>query len=786
MITFNTKDKTIDGVPATYLEMHKQMTWALSEGRDIIRTDGQTTEIVKGWTTTDEETKEILKGWAMTDEQTATTTDGHVTGTTDGQTTMTTDVQTTVTDGQTTLTTDEQTTVTDVQTTTLMTEMEEEVMMEDVDPLASSPPSPTLMMDSDDLTISHHSLVDSHLAAPIPLGDVEHEGQKMDDGDGVDEARPSTSGIARRVAGRRRAVVMDDDSETASVVSISSADEGSSMATSSSCIKGRKGVKRGRETMKEKGRTKEGSSEERKRKKTKEKEKKREIGKNKDTPEKEEEVGKYGEPKGVVAHVFEDMSSSVLGGAIQEWASTIEDIRVKSKNIQGRLSGDMKKCVANIIEGAALLVVRTEATGDPQFLRMRNSELMARLREAENENSRLREQLKRKSPGMSSPPPRKSKEKVVKKVAKEAATDSAQVDSADPVDQPLREDFPPLPQRPPREARDGDKKRPGPRIVSDVRVALPFKERRKEAVATLVESGSEMEWRVAAGRGRKGRIKGDKPLPLAPPPPPPPIPVGRQTPVRQQQQQQKKKVRLPRPLAYTAVTVTGRAEGFSYKDAMINAREHIKLESLGITVSRVRKALNGGLLIEVSGEDARPKAEELVTRLRSVFKESAAVACPMKKRELSVVGFDESVSSEEIAEALSCIGCCPVTDIKMGPIRTLRNGLCMIWVQLPVEAATKAAEEGKVRVGWTIARVELLKVRPLQCYKCWSFGHMQNMCRNVVDRRGACFRCGQKGHVASTCGNPVHCAVCHDAGLEAAHRLGSPKCVAHERQGEKK
>lgn len=96
-------------------------------------------------------------------------------------------------------------------------------------------------------------------------------------------------------------------------------------------------------------------------------------------------------------------------------------------------------------------------------------------------------------------------------------------------------------------------------------------------------------------------------------------------------------------------------------------------------------------------------------------------------------------------------------------------------------AAVKVTDEGRIRIGWTVARVELLRVRPLQCYRCWEFGHVQSTCRNIVDRRGACFRCGQKGHMASVCKNPVYCAVCHDLGLEASHRLGGPQCAAQVR-----
>lgn len=189
------------------------------------------------------------------------------------------------------------------------------------------------------------------------------------------------SARSRRVAGRRKAVV-EDDGETQTLMSATSADEASSMAASSSRARN-KGVKRkNRRTEKDKDRKYEETIEEwnSEEKKKKRKGKKKEIGK-KDTPE-ELSNGKCGEPKGVVELVFEDMTSAVLGGAILEWINRIDEIRVKSKNFQGKLSGEMKKCAAKIKEGTALLVTRSEATGDPHFLRMRNSELATQLRGA--------------------------------------------------------------------------------------------------------------------------------------------------------------------------------------------------------------------------------------------------------------------------------------------------------------------------------------------------------------------------------------------------------------------
>lgn len=114
--------------------------------------------------------------------------------------------------------------------------------------------------------------------------------------------------------------------------------------------------------------------------------------------------------------------------------------------------------------------------------------------------------------------------------------DVVSADLADSVDPPSPgEAFPPLPQRTPRVgvAQDGSaKKKVGPRIVSDIQVAPPFKDHRKEKVTIPAVPGLEAEWRVAAGSKRRGRVKGDKPLLPSPPPPvpaegrPPPLQLG--------------------------------------------------------------------------------------------------------------------------------------------------------------------------------------------------------------------------------------------------------------------
>lgn len=438
-----------------------------------------------------------------------------------------------------------------------------------------------------------------------------------------------------------------------------------------------------------------------------------------------------GEPKDVVDHSLSDIPLFKIGCTIMERADRIVEICRKSENLQGSINGELEECVEMIMGAATFTMIRSEAFGDSDLVRKHNLELVDQLREAEKKNALLEEQVRGMSCGPSSLPP--CKRRAVKAVL---VADSAQSNRMDgPVEGRKWRDLPlpPLPDS----GMDPS--------LKDV------------TSTTLAMSGSETGWSLVGGR-RKWR---DSPLP--------PLPdFGTDS----------SKIRPPRPPLSTAVTITGRIEGFSYAAALRSARKHIDLETLGIKTTRIRKALNGGLLIEVSGEDSRKKAEELGKRLRGVLKDSATVSCPVKKRELRILGFDKSVLVEEIAEVISKFGGCPIADVRIGPIRTLNNGQGMVWAQLPVTAAANLVDIERIRLGWTMARVELLKTRPLQCFRCWKYGHVQNMCHSAVDRRDACFKCGQLGHMFSKCQNMAHCMACQDLGPKASHRLGGPHCVA--------
>lgn len=184
-------------------------------------------------------------------------------------------------------------------------------------------------------------------------------------------------------------------------------------------------------------------------------------------------------------------------------------------------------------------------------------------------------------------------------------------------------------------------------------------------------------------------------------------------------------------------------------------------------------------MIEIPGPDGPKKADELAARLREVLGNDAMVSRPVIKGEVRLVGLDDSVSIAEVRAVIAKEGDCVEEDVKPGPIRQMYNGLGSVWLQCPLSAAIKVSEKEKIKIGWTVARAELLKARPVQCFRCWKFGHVRFACRESVDRTGRCFRCGETGHKANECVALPRCVICAESNHPSDHRLGSMQCSAN-------
>jgi len=219
-----------------------------------------------------------------------------------------------------------------------------------------------------------------------------------------------------------------------------------------------------------------------------------------------------------------------------------------------------------------------------------------------------------------------------------------------------------------------------------------------------------------------------------------------------------------------------KADGLSYAEIIKQAREKVNLKDIGII--NPRRAASGGVIIEISGLEGAVKADSLASRLRDAISDNAVVSRPVVKADLRVSGFDESVIKDEIITTLTEIGDCLASDVRVGSFRPMRNGLCMTWVQCLLSAALRILRRGKVNLGWSVARVDLMKARPVQCFKCWHFGHVRNNCNSPSDRTGNCFKCGDTNHNSYTCTANPRCVTCADLGFPTDHCLGSSACSA--------
>ena len=203
----------------------------------------------------------------------------------------------------------------------------------------------------------------------------------------------------------------------------------------------------------------------------------------------------------------------------------------------------------------------------------------------------------------------------------------------------------------------------------------------------------------------------------------------------------------------------------------------IKVADLGIASMRPRRAVTGGLILEITGSQGSAKAAALKAKLAEQLGGTGIkVHCPQKLAEFRVCGLTELASVEAVRGAIAAQGACAADDVAMGVKRPGVAGLFSLWVRAPVAAAAKLLKASTVVVDSLAARVVPLAQRKLQCFRCLEFGHVRAKCSSPVDRSDVCYRCGGEGHAARFCLAPPACPLCAAANLPSGHRMGGPAC----------
>ncbi|XP_015186403.1 PREDICTED: uncharacterized protein LOC107071707 [Polistes dominula] len=141
--------------------------------------------------------------------------------------------------------------------------------------------------------------------------------------------------------------------------------------------------------------------------------------------------------------------------------------------------------------------------------------------------------------------------------------------------------------------------------------------------------------------------------------------------------------------------------------------------------------------------------------IASILKEEAKVICKGPQKDIEIRDIDDTTIRDDIQAALQTVtgeSCeIPLEAIK---IRKAYRDTQTAVVTLPAATAPKVLDgNGKIRIGWVNCRIRATK-RPIQCFKCWHFGHHGQQCKSEVDRSKLCIRCGQEGHRIADCKKP--------------------------------
>ncbi|XP_068994243.1 uncharacterized protein [Neodiprion pinetum] len=520
-------------------------------------------------------------------------------------------------------------------------------------------------------------------------------------------------------------------------------------------------------------------------------------------------------PQGAGPAEYRLMSASDLGAQLMEWLEDIDAIRMRCKSMQGRLSGEIKTKVGLAKEALLTLTVKAEAAGDPALLQARNTDLEAQLRDTRKERDELQRELEKN---------REGRERPQTEIANRATSSYAQVASRGPVARAGERrseaaqtttvlDLGAATRRSEVEANEGPTTATSAgasefelRLTGSELRLIPDSDRvRDEEMAR--QSAALKQVREEVGRislpfldasSKSGAADQD--------------PLGNGTAQPRGTEATTEKVRRSsgdRGATDTPMEVDDGADAENGKGGWRTKRKR-KGKRLGEgvpsgaavettqtaptgalrrtgedrpTVARRRAPRTAAVAIKSRGENT-PYAEVLkFAREKIQLAELVSVTRLVIKGELRVLGLDYSVSTEELTRTLAEQGGCKVEEVRVGVPRRTPNGLYSAWAQCPLRAAVAVAKKGKVKIGWTTARVELLEARPRQCYKCWGFGHIGSMCKASTERRAACYRCSAEGHQARDCTANPKCAVCEGRGIDSAHRMGSGRCTSIGERG---
>ncbi|XP_046428388.1 uncharacterized protein LOC124183671 [Neodiprion fabricii] len=477
-------------------------------------------------------------------------------------------------------------------------------------------------------------------------------------------------------------------------------------------------------------------------------------------------------PKEIGRVEYRYMTAADLGAQIREWMEEIDGIRMKCKSMNGRLSGEIKKRVGWAKEALLTLTGRAEMAARPAELREEKRKLETQVRDGLREREKLQKRLEEyraalgrawaaavntagetsegqptaTSTGTSELGFRLTESELYLVPEEDRARNEELARQTAALRQ-VREEVSRI-SRMLRSTRDGENPShtaATPDAVRERGVGLGPPNRAHAVPSAARDTAEPIE--TAPGAASSPMEVGDDAW----------VEVGRSGAAAKGKKKKKERLTKGNPQG-----------GANYSRLATKARPRV----LPSTQAQP----------EIPGPENAKKADALAERLSDVIGEkygnAVQVTRPSTKGELRVQGLDDSVTTEELARTLAKQGGCGSQEIREGPPRRTASGLFSAWVQCPLRAATTVAAKGRIKIGWTIARVELLEARPRQCYRCWGFGHIGTACTAPAARGRAFFRFRSEGHQTRGCTSTPKCTVRDSKGKNSAHRMGSGRCAS--------
>ncbi|XP_017877880.1 uncharacterized protein LOC108623697 [Ceratina calcarata] len=478
---------------------------------------------------------------------------------------------------------------------------------------------------------------------------------------------------------------------------------------------------------------------------------KRVSKKKRDAQESETEYGSNSDEDEIGSDVENTPTTSVVG-MLFESAKKIETVRTKSGNLKGTFQSILKTVEITIKKVGSELAYRTNEK-EPQIekLKKENMEMKTYIRELEHRINTLEKRTPKERESYKSP---NSDSKLIHKSIEE---------SMDRKLESFKKEIIEILAKSSRPEKDIKTYKTSPELIvseHEDNLNIPAKTKEVQSWAKVVSKKGKTAERKLTSRPEKGH-------------------ETTKTSMRTNSEKKKIPPTLKNPRGTAAVYIV-REEGcvIDMAQIMATAKENINLQDIGIENVRPRSSINGGLILEIPKKGMDANAEILAARMADLLADKKVrVTCPKRTREILITGLDISTKEHEVIEAIK-----KETDenqsITVGQIKTNTRGIGSIWAKCKEETAYQLLKKGRITIGWTDAKVLEIEKRPLQCFKCWQYGHVRNKCTSSEDRRDWCYKCGYENHPARLCtADKAICRLCQDLGLDFQHRMGSSTCT---------